>query len=271
MTDNGETANRKLRDEQTLKNEMYGKKGDKHKPSVNIGGYYKDVRSIIEYPIEITRSGFAAIWERGGGDIKSGYALIIGNNKAGKKRGVFYKQDNPNGKHMLIMLNEGDKVIFGSCGTNAKEAMIIIRYVYKINYENKKAYLKSEYTGGWEGIQDSFIKMADALYRKLNTFRCIRYLYALPVREKENLKTSGKEENIFKNEDVKTDYGKNLKEKDYCGFHPAAPVKEWDNIVVDDLTDLDWDNIGTDLESAIDYEATIAEKESKRGLKEDVK
>lgn len=222
--------------------------------------YYKNVESIIEYPIEITRSGMAAMWEQGGGFLNSGAAVIIGNKNAGKKRGVCCKKYNPNGKQMLIMLNEGDKVMFGSCGANAKEAMIIIRYVYKINTEIKKAYLKSEFIGRLSNLTDvRYIKMADALYRKLNTFRCIRYLYALPVREKENAE-KGFQTILSANPLRNT-------EKSFDRNPYGLTEDDWDNV---DMTDGDWDDMNDfDLEPEIDKEAEIAETESMRGIKED--
>ena len=60
-------------------------------------------------------TGFPCVWEEGGADMASGYALLVADKDGNKKAPVLclHDKDVSNGKHALIRVVEGDLILLG--------------------------------------------------------------------------------------------------------------------------------------------------------------
>ena len=60
-------------------------------------------------------TGFPCVWEEGGADMASGYALLVADKDGNKKAQVLclHDKDVSNGKHALIRVVEGDLILLG--------------------------------------------------------------------------------------------------------------------------------------------------------------
>lgn len=159
---------------------------------------YKDDSDIITIPINITQSGLPSLWEEGGKWDSYGEATLIAGSAANKKNGLYYKYKvaHPNGKQALVKISENNIVMYGRCTNSIKDTIIIIRKIYKINLDEKAAYLKLVYYGKPENVKDKmYYPMIHVMLKKLQWVGCKRGMYV--YRQNPNLR-KGKTEKTFK-------------------------------------------------------------------------
>lgn len=90
-------------------------------------------------------TGFPCVWEEGGADMASGYALLIADKNGNEKAPVLclHDKDISNGKHALIPVVEGDIILFGVMRKRHDETEVccVIGTVTGIDIDGKRALI----------------------------------------------------------------------------------------------------------------------------------
>lgn len=101
-----------------------------------------------EYIIDATLSkntGIPCVWEEGGADMASGYALLVADKNGGKKAPVLCLRDQgvANGKHALVPVAEGDLILLGVMRKRHDETQVccVVGTVTEINIDGKRALI----------------------------------------------------------------------------------------------------------------------------------
>ena len=101
-----------------------------------------------EYIIDGTLSkntGVPCVWEEGGADMASGYALLVADKNGNKKEPVLCLRDQGivNGKHALVPVAEGDLILLGVMRQSHGETQVccVIGTVTEIAAEGKRALI----------------------------------------------------------------------------------------------------------------------------------
>lgn len=101
-----------------------------------------------EYVIDGTlskSSGVPCVWEEGGADMASGYALLVADKNGNKKEPVLCLRDQGivNGKHALVPVTSGDLILLGVMKQSHGETQVccVIGTVTEIAAEAKRALI----------------------------------------------------------------------------------------------------------------------------------
>lgn len=90
-------------------------------------------------------TGIPCVWEEGGADMASGYALLVADKDGNRKAPVLclHDKDVSNGKHALIHVVEGDLILFGVMRKRHDETEVccIIGTVTGIDIDGKRALI----------------------------------------------------------------------------------------------------------------------------------
>ena len=99
-----------------------------------------------EYVVDGTLSkntGVPCIWEEGGADMSSGYALLVADKNGNKKTPVLCLRDQgiTNGKHALVSVCEGDLILLGVMSKHHDETRVccVVGMVTRIDIDGKRA------------------------------------------------------------------------------------------------------------------------------------
>jgi len=99
-----------------------------------------------EYVVDGTLSkntGLPCVWEEGGADMASGYALLIADKNGNKKTPVLCLRDQgiTNGKHALVSVCEGDLILLGVMSKHHDETRVccVVGMVTRIDIDGKRA------------------------------------------------------------------------------------------------------------------------------------
>ena len=99
-----------------------------------------------EYVVDGTLSkntGVPCIWEEGGADMASGYALLVADKNGNKKTPVLCLRDQgiTNGKHALVSVCEGDLILLGVMSKHHDETRVccVVGMVTRIDIDGKRA------------------------------------------------------------------------------------------------------------------------------------
>lgn len=99
-----------------------------------------------EYVVDGTLSkntGVPCIWEEGGADMETGYALLVADKNGNKKAPVLCLRDQgiANGKHALVSVCEGDLILLGVMSKHHDETRVccVVGMVTRIDIDGKRA------------------------------------------------------------------------------------------------------------------------------------
>lgn len=136
----------------------------------------------------MSKTGLPCLWESGGGDVNTGHALLITDEKGGKKTPIYIKTygDIRNKEHALIPIQKGDNVVYLFRGRNYY--YIEIREINEIDTKKKTA----EYTvkhifknDAWDAEIDECFKFPiNAAKKKSNDIDCKTPYYVIPIKQK---------------------------------------------------------------------------------------
>jgi len=137
-------------------------------------------RQSTNLEVEVTRKGYSALWESGGGASNTGSAFIIANADGSAPDALFVKTGGhlSNSDHALIIVKVGMKVI--SVSRHHADYHITIMSIEEIFEEDGKRFARCStenfyYNGEWDNDLDSTIAEAvEAAKAKSESYHCRR-------------------------------------------------------------------------------------------------
>jgi len=141
------------------------------------------VEEIKEY-VEITKRGFPALWEEGGGMTNTGHSRIIANSEGGKKKPIYIRTGGhlALGEHALFIVEEGDIVI--DVRRHHEDFDICVKQIKKIKNEQDKlvaemAVLTQFNNGEWSDpeIVKKYKEAIEVAKEKSKIYHCRSPLY----------------------------------------------------------------------------------------------
>ena len=140
---------------------------------------------IKEY-VEITKRGFPALWEEGGGMSNTGHSRIIADNEGGKKKPIYIRTGGHLAlrEHALFIVEEGDIII--DVRRHHEDFDISVKQIKQIKNEQDKlvaemVVLTQFNNGEWSDpeIAKKYKEAIDAGKQKTGIYHCRSPLYYL--------------------------------------------------------------------------------------------
>jgi hypothetical protein len=138
---------------------------------------------VKQIAIELTKRGYPALWEEGGGMSRRGHALIVAGPNGEPLKPIFVKTGGPLalGKHALFILREGCYII--SLQRWGHDYCIQVYRVMEIDTGNKVANVEQicEFSQGeWDqDPPDHLLTAIEAAKEKSNCYHCRSSHYML--------------------------------------------------------------------------------------------
>lgn len=125
--------------------------------------------------IERTKSGLPALWEQGGGYSNTGYARVVCSPSGGKKKATYVRRRGQlaNGKHSLVVIDEGDVVVLAD--HHREDFEISIMEISKISANSAETVPLAKYSQGqWDNpaVAADFAAAVDASKEKATCYHC---------------------------------------------------------------------------------------------------
>lgn len=149
---------------------------------------------LMIFPARLTKSGYIALWEKGGGMALAGTATIIVNAEGKKPCAAYVNPPGPisNGEHALIPVYHGFYIIKSRQENEDFEHEVykVLRTCTKTENGQKQGFIKVRLInrfreGKWENqLGKKLISAVKAAERKATTFHCRDVVYALPPTKK---------------------------------------------------------------------------------------
>lgn len=128
---------------------------------------------VKQIAIELTKRGFPALWEEGGGTSHTGNAIIVAGPQGEPLIPIYVRTGGPLacGRHALFMVRKGYHVI--SCSRWREDYNIEVWRIAEINVENKRATLEllCEFSQG-EWDKEPHDKLSAAINAAIKKSKC---------------------------------------------------------------------------------------------------